>query len=373
MQRREVDWMLICSIVAIFASSTAFWVQVELKEALKNPARPGWSANTLTPAIVIVWAFARAILEFLQTTSWNAGNAYRNLSAEAQIKAVVHLLELVWGTFLFLVLLFLAIRINISEEPDCTAEYLGISQRLQQTTCVQSKDAPKATADGYLLVLPGTRVQHLEEEDVEVLQRLRNECHLQNAFAVEAAFVGLIALYVFEICFEGSHMRPSLLLHHLAAIGVIFAAVGLPLSTLHFACVYVHVWFATMEQPTFFFLVVYRLFPEMLKLQMVSSYVAWIFFGTTKLTAHAVSIFLLVSNLDEASTSFVVIFVVLTILGGLTQLYSTYAQFLIWKKSKKRFLASVRTASEKDSQRSSMQDSSSSTPSELDERSVSIS
>jgi hypothetical protein len=169
---------------------------------------------------------------------------------------------------------------------------------------------------------------------------LAGDCTAKNAWATTTIWLWLICMYLYEIMMQGMHLRMSLFAHHISCIALLLTVFQLTdagkFCTATIALGWCHALLALLEQPTFFALLVYRIGDkDNHKMHARNFLFAAISFGASKLLSQIVAFYLLASNFSLLEPVFIAMYFIFVVALGMTsQIYSTWAQYCVYKKIK---------------------------------------
>lgn len=266
--------------IAVWAIALlVLWGDVELREGLENPSRNGFNAQNCVILLLAYFFTQRAILLILPRYS----AVVDAMSYEKQTKVITYIMELLFSTAYLGAIIAEVVNIYIIRPDGCTVNFTNDMALLYQ------------------------------------------DCTTENLYFLTGSWTCVIMLYLFEACMQ-QNMRHSLLMHHLAAVSLLFVVLLLPPNTTMIMIGNCQVLFAVLEQPTFAALLCFRLFPERRETAGKMMTVAWISFGLTKLASHVWSFYYFVKYYDTLSTKFVGFYIFFVTLFIISQVYSTWAQ-----------------------------------------------
>mmetsp|Transcript_41909 Transcript_41909/g.67233 ORF Transcript_41909/g.67233 Transcript_41909/m.67233 type:complete len:391 (+) Transcript_41909:389-1561(+) len=327
------SWIHVIVLTTIAAITLANWALTEIPRAKLNVARSGFSGLNAYSGVVLVWCLTMIIEQVFLFSKSAWAKRYRGLKEEHKRKVIVYLLELIWGTMCLGLLVGYILRIYVLKYPEgCSSEIVSMKTYIDQTYCTRVETLPSTDAAmGLPFVNPGTDVTTLTKEQSEQFALLANSCLVQNGYGLYASCTFGVAMYAFELIFLGRLMRKSLIVHHFSSFVLLVLLTEVPLSSgVALACLPPLVG-AVLEQPTFFALAVYRLFPSS-SIHWYTFYAAWVSFGVTKMVALIMGFYFLFKYWSQFTFTFQLIYTFSCLVSLFSQIYSTYAQYMVWKK-----------------------------------------
>jgi len=240
----------------------------------------------------------------------------------SQRKVQVYLIELIWGTAVFLALTTLIIRGYFVETDSCTVTFGGISTILEQGVCVE--------VEGEFVVLG--EVTDLGNEDAIAFQELVQHCVAQFSWHISICFVAIGVLYMFELSFVATEMRYELQLHHVAGIMIGLMPFITPINTGALLITMLQAAFALFEQPLFIAMFYYRAvegkWANKKRLFLIAA-VQFIISKFIILVLSLVVVFKISSNLTDAVK---IAWIVLLIFICIVQAFSVQSLIALYKK-----------------------------------------
>mmetsp|Transcript_6166 Transcript_6166/g.10553 ORF Transcript_6166/g.10553 Transcript_6166/m.10553 type:complete len:345 (-) Transcript_6166:172-1206(-) len=302
---------------ALLVCFLALYAFTEFKEGLKNPSISAFTPEAVILFILLEWCTSVIAFEGLFQNKNDMGERFRGLDPGVQRKVIVYLMELVWGSIALVVILIFSTRVFTNAPDSCKINWVSFEKRIQPSI--------EWLEDG----LPT-----LSEHDSYVLQILQNDCIVRNRFGLETGLIIMGTLYTFEVVYAGDGMRKSLVAHHISTLLVAFVFFQVPFSTPALMLGIITIGLSALEQPTFFAMAVYRLAPkESYSFKANALKLAWISFGLTKLVGLSLSLYILIEHWDNTNMIFAILFAAMAVLILGSQVSSTYAQYLLWRKA----------------------------------------
>mmetsp|Transcript_5654 Transcript_5654/g.12612 ORF Transcript_5654/g.12612 Transcript_5654/m.12612 type:complete len:396 (+) Transcript_5654:338-1525(+) len=323
-------------VIVFFVLTVVNWFVVELPRGLSNPARLGSNGVNIISNFVCIWCLVLACEQYMLMSTRGFALLYQGYTEVQRRKILVYLVEISWGTLSFAVMVWVLIRIYVLNLPyGCTDDIASMDVSIDVTYATLANIFPRQVQEGPITlatVNPGTDVTFLSTQDTLNLQKISETCFAKNSYGLYSSCTMIFGMYTVELALLGSHMRKSLMLHHFSSFLIVFLLLESPLSSAMVLPCIPHILMAVLEQPTFLALAIYRLFPQAKRAHKVLFCAGWVSFGLFKFLACAVSIYFFGKYWKFYTVTFQSIFTLSMILLLFTQAWSTYAQFMVWKK-----------------------------------------